>query len=93
MEDLDYTSSSPDFATRAPESHEDEADLSALVRVSKLLANRQAYYQSVDSLSLEDKNLTVEQQLAVNKQVLFHIQELEGLVEGAINNVKEQQRG
>lgn len=90
MEDLSYQSSSPDLATRAAAPYRDEADLSTLENVSRLLANRQKYYQSIDSLALEDKTFNVEQQLAINKKVLFHIEELSSLVDGAIKKVKGQ---
>lgn len=84
-------SSAPDFNLKpvVDTNPKDLENLDTLDHVRRLLANRKEYYQSVDSLSLEDKTFTVEEQLAINKRVLFHIQELEGLVEGTIKRVKE----
>lgn len=88
---LGYVSSAPDFNLKpvVDTNPKDLENLDTLDHVRRLLANRKEYYQSVDSLSLEDKTFTVEEQLAINKRVLFHIQELEGLVEGTIKRVKE----
>lgn len=72
---------------------QDEVDLPALEQIKQLLNIRRAYYQSVDSLSLADATLSVEEQLSVNKKVLFHIQELETLIDSVITKVKEKQNG
>lgn len=91
LNNLGYASSAPDFSGLAPATNtkpQDEADLPALLMVSRLLANRRAYYTSVESLSIGD--LTVENQLIINKKVLFHIQELENLVNTTVQRVKER---
>lgn len=92
-EDLQYVSSSPLLIDASDVLPQDEVDLPALEQVKELLNNRRTYYQSVDSLSLEDKTLSIEQQLSVHKKVLFHIQELETLIDSVITKVKEKQNG
>lgn len=90
---LGYVSSAPDLV-QADEPHaQDEADYSTLVAIFHLLQDRKKYYRSVDSLSLDDKTFTIEQQLAVNKKVLFHIQELQGTISSAIKKVKAKRDG
>lgn len=94
LNQLGYVSSAPDFNI-APEVNvrpEDINDLTTLQNVSRLLKDRKKYYSSVDSLSLAN-DLTVENQLLVNKKVLFHIQELESLIDTIIIKAKEQLNG
>lgn len=67
----------------------DERDLSTLERVQKLCLNRIQYYQSVESIEF-GKELTVENQMLVNKKVLFHLQEFNILLDKAIKEVKER---
>lgn len=62
--------------------------MSTLDEVLALIQNRKTYYLSIESLSLEDKNFTVDQQLAINKRVLFHIQELESKISSVIKKVR-----
>lgn len=93
-EELGYVSSSPMLSVaREQPKPIDEAEISTLEQAFNLLENRRAYYQSVDSLSLEDKTFTMEQQLAINRKVLFHVQELESLLQGTINKVREKLDG
>jgi len=69
---------------------QDEADISTLVEILALVRNRQEYFQTIASLSLEDATFTVEQQLAINGKVLFHLQELESKLNSSITKVKEK---
>lgn len=92
-EDLNYVSSQPLFGGVDEPKPIDEAELSTLEVVLDVLKNRQAYYESIASLSLDDKNFSIAEQLAINKRVLFHIQELEGLVMSTINKIREKQYG
>lgn len=88
---LGYASSAPDFANLAPASQtkpQDEADLPALQVLSRVLANRRAKYESVHALEFGD--ITVENQMIINKKLVFHIQELENLVNTTIQRVKER---
>lgn len=68
----------------------DEVDEPTLLRVEKVLKEREGYYaNSVAALNLEDKIFTIEQQLAVNQMMVANIQSLLIMVQHAINNVKE----
>lgn len=91
---LGYESSAPDFvnAPAAEVSQEDVAEVTTIVSVKRLLQNRQAYYQSINSIDLKPETLKVfsaEQQIAINKKVNFHLQELQSLVDSTITKVKE----
>ena len=71
----------------------DENELGTLEKAEALIANRIAYYQAIDSIDLEDKNFDSDVQIAINKKVLFHLQELNLLITKGINDVKEHQNG
>jgi hypothetical protein len=91
---LGYNSSAPDLIARDVVKPIDEEQVSTLERVLTLLDNRAAYYGTVDSISLEPDHLkvfTAEQQLAMNKKMVFHVQELKGMIQTTINKVKEKQ--
>lgn len=92
LNSLGYASSAPDFAfnEEIDVKPEDLADLTILEQVNRLLVDRKKYFQSIESLNLEDANFSIDQQLAINKQVLFHIQELHGLVGGTVKKAKEK---
>lgn len=88
---LGYTSSAPDFAGLAGATDvrpQDEADLSALIQVSRLLKSRKEYYQRIDSIKF-GVDLTVENQSIINTRMTLLIQELEGLVNSTVQQVKE----
>lgn len=88
---LGYVSSAPDFSIEPEETvkPEDLDNLTTLDNVRRLLTDRRKYYQSVDSLDLADKTFTVEQQLLNNKRMVFHLQEIEGLIDGTVKKAKE----
>ena len=67
----------------------DERDLSTLEKTRQLCLNRIGYYQSVESIEF-GKDLTIENQMLVNKKVLFHLQEFNILLDKAIKEVKER---
>jgi len=90
LQQLGYASSAPDFMTADTPHPQDEADISTLVEILALVRNRKEYFQTIASLSLEDATFTVEQQLAINGKVLFHLQELESKLNSAITKVKEK---
>lgn len=92
-DELSYVSSQPLLVGQETAKPQDQADLSTLEQVLKLLHDRRAFYESVDSLTLDEKTLTIKQQLAINKKVLIHLQEIEGLVTNTINKVREIQNG
>lgn len=92
-ESLDYVSSAPLLATAPPEKNVDENQVDTLKEVQKLLSNRQEYYLTSDALSLENKIFTLEQQLAINKQVVFHLREIQSLIKATVNSVEEKNNG
>lgn len=71
----------------------DEANLATLGEVLKLLRNRRKFYQSIESLTDLKDGLALRSQLAVNRRVLFHLQEIETMVTNAIKKVEERQNG
>lgn len=93
LNDLGYASSAPDLIQIDQPRPKDEAEISTLEEVIALVHNRKQFFLSVDSLALEDKVFTVEQQLAINKRVLFHLQELEGMIISSIRKVREKNNG
>lgn len=88
---LGYTSSAPDFdlTEKTEVKSEDIDDLTTLQNVKRLITEHKKKYSLITSLSLEDKNFTIEQQLAINREVVSHLQEIEGLVDGVIIKAKE----
>lgn len=96
LNDVGYVPSSPSLVQQDKPNPMDEAEISTLDEILALLANRKAYYDSTSSLSLDAAMLqvfSVNQQLAINKKVVFHIQELETKLASAINKVREKQSG
>ena len=93
-EELPLISSSPILSTAPqPVRAQDEIDLPTLKRVQKTLAAQIASYSSIERLTVEEKDLSVKQQLAVNKAVVAHLTELKLLVDTVIDNVKEKYSG
>jgi hypothetical protein len=90
-EELGYTSSSPLLAT-APTSTkpQDEIDLPTLKRVQNMLEQQIVSYSTIDRLVVDEKDLTVKEQLAVNKAVAFHLTEIKLLVETVVANIREK---
>jgi hypothetical protein len=91
-EQLGYISSAPLLVGTEEVKPQDEAEITTLERAFQLLENRQAYYQSIASLSEADRAFDVSEQLRLNKQMLFLIQELEALLASTINKVREKQQ-
>lgn len=91
-EELPILSSSPMLAT-APKKvkSEDERDLPTLIRVQQVLEEETASYESIDRLTVEEKDLTLKEQLAVNKSIKIHLTRLQSMVDTAINDVKEKE--
>jgi acetoin utilization deacetylase AcuC-like enzyme len=91
---LGYVSSAPDLLGELKVNRpRDEAEISTLEEVLTLIHNRKKYYESIESLSLEDKSFTIDQQLAINKRALFHIQEVESMILAAVKKVRSQHNG
>ena len=90
-EELEYKSSSPLLATApTPVKPQDEIDLPTLKRVQTMLKSQIASYSHVDRLTVDEKDLTVQQQLAVNKAIVFHLTEVKLLVDTAITAIREK---
>lgn len=90
-EELPFISSSPLLDTaQKPVKTQDEVDLPTLKQVQKILEERIASYSSIDRLTVEEKDLTVQQQLAVSKAIVAHLTELKVLVDETITRVKEK---
>jgi len=62
-----------------------------LVEVYDLLQELKAHYRSIDSLAFGD--ITIENQLIINKKMLMEIQGLESRISNVIRKVKEKQDG
>lgn len=90
-EELPMISSSPMLETAPVKTKpQDELDMPTLQRVLRKLDEAIASYSSIERLVVEEKDLTVQQQLAVNKAVVAHLQDLKLTVENTITNVKEK---
>jgi len=89
-EELPFLSSSP-LVTTAPAKvkPQDELDLPALKRIKKILTEQIRSYASIDRLTVEEKDMTLQQQLAVNKAIKLHLTEFKLLVDTVITNVEE----
>jgi len=90
---LGYVNSAPSLVQQDTPHPKDEAEISTLDEVFVLLENRKQYYLAIESLSLDDKNFSVDQQLSINKKVLFHIQELESKIMTVVEKVRAKQNG
>lgn len=90
-EELPMISSSPLMATAPPKTKpQDEIDLPALKRVQKKIDEAIASYSTIERLVVDEKDLTVKEQLAVNKAIVIHLQDLKLTVDTTITNVKEK---
>ena len=90
-EELPLLSSSPLLTTAPVKTRpEDEKDLPTLKRVQEKLKEQIQSYSTIDRLVVDEKDLSVKEQLAVNKAIVFHLRELELLVDTVIENVKEK---
>ena len=93
-EELAYVSSSPMLATQKPPVKvQDEKDLSTLVKVQKMLVERIAAYNTIAYLTVDEKDFTVKEQLAISQAIIVNLQEIKLTVDSAINNVKEKYGG
>lgn len=95
---LGHASSSSDIQMPEQEvaNSQDQEDYPTLLKVRKLIKDRQQYYDSVDSISLKDNDLNVfsaEAQIEINRTVKFHLQEIDTLIAKAIEQVKETFNG
>jgi hypothetical protein len=90
-EELPMVSSSPMLATAPVATKpQDEQDLPTLKRVQTMLNEQMASYLTIDSLSGDEKDLTIKQQLAVNQSIVHHLREVKLLVDTIIENIREK---
>lgn len=89
-ESLDYFFEPKSFSGPDRSTSVDEADVPALIRLKERLDEYLKLYLTVDALTLDDRNFSIEQQLAVNKRLVAHLRELIMMVETAIQNAKEE---
>lgn len=90
-EELDYVSSAPDILEPKREVNPaDESNLSTLERLVRLLDRQIEAYKTVDNLDLTDTVFSIEQQIAINKEVIVHLMDIRGLVQGTISDIKER---
>lgn len=91
-EQLPYISSQPDFdfAPKDIAKPQDEVDAPTLVKIFQVLEARKAYYNSTEAVNF-GVDLTVENQMIINKKMLGHIQELENMITSTLTKVKETQ--
>ena len=92
-EELAYISSSPLVGVKREVNNQDEASLPTLTRVLKMLDEQIKAYDSIGTLDLSNKDLSVEQQLVVNQRVVLHLSTVKALVENTIGDIKEKQNG
>lgn len=69
---------------------QDELDMPTLKRVQKIIDEQVASYSSVDRLTVDEKELTVKQQLAVNKSIVAHLSDIKLIVDTVILEIKEK---
>ena len=90
-EELPLISSSPLLATEAKKTvPQDEIDLPTLKRVQRTLEQQIESYKTIDRLTVDEKDFTVKQQLAINQSIRFHLTEIKLLVDSAIDNIREK---
>jgi hypothetical protein len=90
-EELPMLSSSPMLATRnEPTKPQDELDLPTLKRVQNMLADQIVSYSHISRLTVDEKDLTIKEQLAVNQSIAVHLTEVKLLVDTVIENIKEK---
>ena len=90
-EELPLLSSSPLMSTAPVKTKpQDEIDLPTLKRIQVQIEAQIASYSDIDRLTVSQKDMTVQQQLAVNKAIKFHLLEIKLLVDTVIENIKEK---
>ncbi len=88
-EDLPYFSSAGHRGSSQRTTSVDEADLPTLKRIVERFEEKIAFRLSTDSLFLQDDTFTIEQQLAINQQLVADLREIKMLVQAAIDAVEE----
>lgn len=89
-EELGYVSSSPLFGSQIQTKLQDEVDLPALKGVQASLEKSIYGYSQVTSLKLGDPTFTVEQQLAINQEVIAQLTSVKAIVDVTIEDIREK---
>lgn len=91
-DELDYRGTQVSPIEPISPATQDIADKGAISAVQELLENRILYYDSIDSLGTDEKKVgfTIRQQLAINKQVKFHLTEFKEVFDEVIQNMSGQ---
>lgn len=89
-EELDYVSSSSLLAPKVEVKPQDEIDLPTLKKIQIILQKQIDSYDSISRLSMEEKDLTLRQQLAVNDSIKQHLTQVKALVDTTIDDIKEK---
>lgn len=91
MDELDYVSSSPDLKTVVRSvKPQDETDLPTLKRVLNRLDEYIVSLESIDSLTVDEGQFTVREQLLLNQRSVLLAKELKLLIETTVNDIKEK---
>lgn len=88
QDELEYRGTQVSVFPSIDTSTQDIVDKGSIEAVRSLLADRITYYDSIDSLGTDEKLFTVQQQLAINKQVKFHLTEFKEVLDEALENMK-----
>jgi len=90
-EELPLLSSSPLMATAPAQTKpQDEVDIPTLKRVQAKVNEQLQSYQTIERLVVDEKDLTVKEQLAVNKAISFHLKEIKLMVDTVVDNIREK---
>lgn len=89
-EDLEYNAGSSVLDTDTQRKDPDVANVSILKQLLKEVSEMISSYKTIDTLSLDDKHFTIEQQLELNKRYVNLLTTLELLIK---EKVKELSNG
>lgn len=89
-DELDYRGTQVSPIEPIGPASQDIADKGAITAVQELLINRIAYYDSIDSVGLDESDFKIKKQVAINKKVKFHLLELKEVMDETIQNMKGQ---
>lgn len=89
-EELDYISSAESSQPQVDIVQQDEADLPVLRAIKRDNETRIASLNSNDSLSLEDKHFSIEQQLSNNQYLISYLRNHNLAIQDIEQNIKEK---
>ena len=92
-DELGYLSSTNNSSVQPEVNLRDEQDLPTLQQIHEYIVNTIPSYDSIESLTLDETTLTVKEQLAVNKSVKMHLENVKMTIEATMENIKEKYSG